>query len=362
MGEAMKSHLVRVHDRLRKTVLKRLLYEPKKQIAFSFDLAPLGPQLVWMYIPTKGIRLGKDEFDREVYINPLALRAAHGIVVGPTGAGKSLFVKHVLYQLPSLGINFMVFDPHSDYPILVRKLGGEVIDVRKTMFKVKAVFRNPDSRELFIKAVAALFNLSKLERASLREAIKKSRNFSEVLEKLPPGLRSELEYPFSFISRGEVDLDHLLEEKVPFSIDLASMRLERPVMAEVASIVARLAIDEVTRYFWKHRATHRPRFYIVADEFHRILAKPVDLALEVLQETRKIGVYLIAVSQSLTHFSSDYFKQVGFIVALTLDEESVEQLRALCRKTITEVDEIFITTSSPTEEFFPEKALLVLTG
>ncbi|RLE87814.1 MAG: hypothetical protein DRN04_17755, partial [Thermoprotei archaeon] len=193
----MKAGLKKMHGRIRDKILEKLFYSPRKQVAFTYDLAPLGPHLMWLYVPEKGIYLGRDDYDREVYLNPAQLRVFHGVIIGPSGAGKSLFLKHFLYQIPNLKVNFMIIDPHSDYSVLIRKLGGEVIDIRKTMFKTTNIFRNIESRELFIKAVAALYRLTEGQELSLREAIKRSKDFSQVLSNLPPVLRSKLEYPFS---------------------------------------------------------------------------------------------------------------------------------------------------------------------
>jgi len=360
MGESMKAGLKKMHGRIRDKLLEKLFYSPRKQVAFTYDLAPLGPHLMWLYVPEKGIYLGRDDYDREVYLNPAQLRVFHGVIIGPSGAGKSLFLKHFLYQIPNLKVNFMIIDPHSDYSVLIRKLGGEVIDIRKTMFKTTNIFRNIESRELFIKAVAALYRLTEGQELSLREAIKRSKDFSQVLSNLPPVLRSKLEYPFSFLTNGEVDLKDLLDEKIPFSVDLSSMRRERPVLDEAASVIARLAIDEVLGYYWKKPRMHRLRFLIVADEYHNILAKPIDVVERILRETRKIGVYMVVASQDVDKFSESYFTQVGFIIALTLSEGQVEELRALTKKNITDADELFITTAPPMEEFFPTKALLLV--
>jgi uncharacterized protein len=79
--------------------------------------------------PAAGVRLGVilDGLDRPVgeFAVPLTTLNRHALVTGATGAGKSQTVRHLLAQLASTGLPWLVIEPvKSEYPAMAGRLAG----------------------------------------------------------------------------------------------------------------------------------------------------------------------------------------------------------------------------------------------
>ena len=112
----------------------KLRERQKPAILYTLDLAFFTPYIVWRFLPQEGVYLGRDERENEVYLSPRALPNFHAIYVGGSGTGKSLLARHVITELVlGLGANVCVIDPHGEYGLLIRTLGGvEIPQTRRS--------------------------------------------------------------------------------------------------------------------------------------------------------------------------------------------------------------------------------------
>ncbi len=76
--------------------------------------------------------VGYDRFGRPVEIDIDSMPAAHSVILGPSGMGKSWTVATLLYRLASHGgVKIVVIDPHGDYVSLAKHISARVLEVPK---------------------------------------------------------------------------------------------------------------------------------------------------------------------------------------------------------------------------------------
>jgi Type II secretory pathway, ATPase PulE/Tfp pilus assembly pathway, ATPase PilB len=63
------------------------------------------------------VYLGRDRENNELWIDFDSLPAGMGVIVAPTGMGKTKTMKRILLELVGSGISVVVFDPHGEYKI-----------------------------------------------------------------------------------------------------------------------------------------------------------------------------------------------------------------------------------------------------
>jgi Type II secretory pathway, ATPase PulE/Tfp pilus assembly pathway, ATPase PilB len=61
------------------------------------------------------VYLGRDRENNELWIDLDSLPSGFGLVVGPTGMGKTKTMKRILLELVGRGINVLILDPHGEY-------------------------------------------------------------------------------------------------------------------------------------------------------------------------------------------------------------------------------------------------------
>ncbi|AFA38646.1 protein of unknown function DUF87 [Pyrobaculum oguniense TE7] len=74
------------------------------------------------------VELAKDIFGKPVTVPLDSLPTVHGVIIGPSGMGKSWTVASWLYQL-SKYVDVVVIDPHGDYYKWAEKVGAEVVPI-----------------------------------------------------------------------------------------------------------------------------------------------------------------------------------------------------------------------------------------
>ena len=343
----------------RDKVLKKILDEPDKIVAFSLDFSPLSPLVSLKFVSSRGVLIGYDEHDREVYFNPLEPRNPHFIIVGGSGTGKSLFCKQLAYYL-SDEYQVVFLDPHGDYNKLVQAIGGIVFDCRKNVFEPLAFVReSPEKLDEFVDVLKIVFGLED-EAYLVKEKLKKRMSLSQCLSELPPILRSKLESAFNFFDNKEkIDLGELIDEGAHFSL---SFRMERsPLGEKLARFVSALFILNLTHFVWGEEK-HKPERFVFMDEAHRIVLKlGGDLLKSMFFELRKTGTGLIAISQNLQHFDLELLDQVGGLLVLSpVSEYTLVKLDALFE--LSAENRLFIKRRSPRDKWFPERALYIIVG
>nr|KJR73338.1 MAG: hypothetical protein TU35_06480 [Thermoproteus sp. AZ2] len=106
------------------------------------------------------LEVGVDRFDRPVTIDLDAMPAAHAVVLGPSGMGKSWAVATFARKLAAQGLSVIIVDPHGDYVKLAKLIGAEVFQVPKELPPLKPL---EDNR--YMLALLSEFGLSTVEDA-----------------------------------------------------------------------------------------------------------------------------------------------------------------------------------------------------
>ncbi|RLE79612.1 MAG: hypothetical protein DRJ52_08100, partial [Thermoprotei archaeon] len=305
---------------VKKTKLSKLFFKHRETVAFTLDLAPFSPLLGRRFLPSVGIPLGEDEYGQVVRLSPKELPNFHGIIVGGSGAGKSLFLRHLMLNLFLNNVLITIIDLHSEYEDFIRALGGVVYKTPKVVPDLSYVFRDKKALRLFVKTVSAAYGLySRAEKTALIEVMKNSRSFSEAKRKLPK-LLSELEPLFEVLEKGKLGIEQLLEKKVPFELSLLE------IDEEIATVITMLTLYRIVRYYQrKGRVRSTVRHIVVIDEGHEILsvleeADTVSLKKEttltkLVKATRKWGLFFLIASQNIESFSKTLTQEVGYIIA-----------------------------------------------
>lgn len=94
-----------------------------------------------IYLPFKAaeergsnsIRIGRDRQGNQINIDAGLLPSMHGIIIGPTGMGKTWTMKTLLIRMMSKGIMPIIIDPHGEYSGLK---GVNTIDVTKQIINI----------------------------------------------------------------------------------------------------------------------------------------------------------------------------------------------------------------------------------
>ena len=105
----------------------------------STSLGAIYPFVAGRVFDENGIALGLSEngpFVLDIWKRDKLHQNSNAFVLGRPGSGKSYFMKNMLLQQWSEGVNLIVLDPESEYGHLAKKLGGDVIDVSGTDGKI----------------------------------------------------------------------------------------------------------------------------------------------------------------------------------------------------------------------------------
>jgi len=349
---------MKLADKIRKKIFFR--YSP--QVYFSLDYVLVAPQVLPKALSGKGVVIGVDDLNREVFFNPLEAPNPHWIIVGKSGAGKSLFIKFV-----SLGLQKdyqMIFiDPHGDYNRLVSLgLGGIVFDVEETIFDPLSFVHHARNTDAALDDLADIvkeaFNLSEEERSIVREALE-CMDLTKALSRLPRFLRTKLKSGFLFFAnKKKIDIGELIAERTHFSLSFRA-EVGEPLRPVIAKFITGLFLKNLIHFIWG-REKHRPERIVVIDEAHNVLSYQ-EFLVKLFEEVRKTGTGIWASSQNLDNFSIRHLDLVGGMVVLSpVSRRTLYKLDGFYDFSL--ADKHFIETKSPREEWFPEKCLLIYSG
>ncbi|MED0676922.1 VirB4 family type IV secretion system protein [Aneurinibacillus thermoaerophilus] len=82
-----------------------------------------------------GILIGFDSYKRPVFFDPWhpRMKAAHGVIFGQTGAGKSYGAKIIIRRAGSNGIRVAVVDPGLEYKLVIEKMNGVYVSLSPSL-------------------------------------------------------------------------------------------------------------------------------------------------------------------------------------------------------------------------------------
>lgn len=319
-------------------------------LVLSRDLAPLLPTFVVMPREEVGeILLGADKEGRSVYLS-FKLPNLHGIILGAPGVGKTALAMKLLLDFASWGVISVVIDPHGEYEPLIRKLGGDVIDMQRNVLDILATKHDTKrwASEL-AESAASAFGLSDFEKTlaeyAFEEAVKAHdvrRFFDVVEEELGKG------NPIASTLLSKVDVLHTLVEP-NFNVIAELERRKRPLslvfnvggrfMHEgLARFLACVLVGQLASLGASLGRRPKPDYICWVDEAHRYIGpahtdnSPL---VRAYRELRKFGVAFVVITHSALDIPDKLYELAGFKIFLSGDPEyirGIEAVRALTKE------------------------------
>ncbi len=290
----------------------------------------------------KGIFLGEDTYHRPVYLNYRRLPNFHGIILGPTGSGKSTTVENLLYDLVENGMNFITIDPGLDYVAAVNDLGGVDIDMTRN---TPDIFDAPCDIDYWLSmmanALSYSLNLDPYSTGIIKNALSeaKSGGIEDVVDYLEsyPELSGMVGGIVKYIKEPNFSMDEVIKNNRPACLTYRSR--ERRLPPEVEKFLTIYFIMWVREYYMSQPPIHSPKLIFIIDEAWRLLKGTEQLNLvEYLREMRKYGVGYWIVTQSVTDMPLEAYEQFGFTLALSGPKMHTMKLDALMRLRKDDID------------------------
>ncbi len=290
----------------------------------------------------KGILLGKDVYRRPVYLNYNRLPNFHGIILGPTGSGKSTTVENLLYDLVENNINFIAIDPGLDYVSAVNDLGGFDIDMTKY---IPDIYDAPCEMDYWLSmmanALSYSLNLDPYSTGIIKNALNESRDggIEELIDYLSsyPELSGMIGGIVNYIKEPNFSMDEIINNNRPSCLTYRSGRRRLP--PEVEKFLTIYFVMWIREYFMSQSPVHYPIMVFIIDEAWRLLKGAEQLNLvEYLREMRKFGVGYWIITQSVTDMPLEAYEQFGFTLALSGPKIHAMKLDALMKLSKSDVD------------------------
>ena len=277
------------------------------------------------------VELGKDEVGKSVILDFDALPSSHGLIVGPTGMGKSWTIQTIVYKLLKSGIKFIIIDPHGEY---LKIPGVESIDVTKYFINIfdlngltveERISRIVNSLIFAFNIPPHLYDVLHSDFKIIYESMSsKVLDFHVMFNELikvteVEYLRSIYERVYSFFKDVNIiSVSRLLENKaLIFKGLIASPEVTRFTMLQLIDHIYSHVLNQKER---KEKIEH----VLVVDEAYYILQSPmIELYVRGL---RKFSLGTIMITQTLSGISHDVLQNLGFIIILGGSEPYVSDI------------------------------------
>lgn len=288
----------------------------------------------------RGILIGEDIYRRPVYLNYERLPNFHGIILGPTGSGKSTTVENLMYDLVDNGISYVAIDPGLDYVDTTGELGGVEIDMTRN---IPDIFEAPTEIDYWYSMLSSIFayslDLDPITRGAVRNIIEMAVNLEHLEERFMehPDLSGRARSILSYISKPNMVMEEVFAEGRPTVLTYRSgVRRLPPEVEKFLTIFFTIWVRE---YFMSQPVVHRPRLVFIIDEAWRLLKGVEELNLvDYIREMRKYGVGYWIVTQSVTDMPLEAYEQFGFTLALSGPRIHAMKLDALTRLRKSDID------------------------
>jgi hypothetical protein len=300
-------------------VLFWLPYPTTKGLTHDLSRFPLfyGGQL-----PSIGrtLEVGVDRFDRPVRVDLDAMPAAHAVVLGPSGMGKSWAVATLIRRLVSQGLTVVVIDPHGDYVKLARLIGAELYRVPRELLPLKQL---EDNR--YMMALLAEHGLSSLEDAVA--ALAAAARVDKPVEKAP--------------STGHVVYDLRL---LRHDADASALALSTILMYYITTAMERTAEERLSRIVVVDEAALLMRHARVT-ETGVASSGVLDLIRQYSLGGRKYGTAIWLIAQLADHIPDDIVRSAAFILQLGGPLRALERSIRLLGLDSVDVDYLLSSTT-----------------
>lgn len=300
------------------------------------SILPTMDTRAWARLKTRRLRLGRVvEVIKGASFRDLAIPFERGlnrniVVVGATGTGKSSLAKQLIYQLKSLEIPVIVFDPHGEY--CGECVDCECVDASELSVDIFRVYEeDPKARAEFVAdAISEIYSLGNLQRIALSKAL------THMYGELRGG--EAFDYLLDYLwraSHGEIDLgvpQPVVRSLIPYlerlknTFRAGGRRIEEyvnsltivdysKISSGVSTIIAEIVIDELYHTF---KDSGR-ELILVVDEAQRFLGKGRALS-RVFREGRKYGISSILITQDVGSIPRELLLNSASLISFSLPE------------------------------------------
>jgi hypothetical protein len=304
------------------------------------------------------VYLGRDRENNELWVDLDSLPSGFGLVVGPTGMGKTWSVSTLLYRLMRSGIRVLILDPHGEY---LRIPGIEPIDVARkfiNMFELDGVTDAERINRLLLN-----FEVLGIRPESILPDLKAVyanglyKDFFKAMEFIRARTDDEmvglaLDRLMSYLENAEVvPASELLNNK---ALLFSSVRSSPDLMSFLMGVVT----DHVHTYMMSQSISEHLQQLMVIDEAYFVLGNP--LMEYIVRGARKFGLGTIMVTQTITGIDVNVLQNIPLMIVLGGSDAYVNEVAKVL--SLTNEDAKWLTTALPPHMAGLTTKALVITG
>jgi len=288
------------------------------------------------------VYLGRDRENNELWIDFDSLPSGFGLIVAPTGMGKTKTMKRILLELVGSGISVAVFDPHGEYLLP----GIEPIDITQRFFNFFEL-NGVTEAERIHRLLLAFEMLGIPQEAILPDlrAVYRTGAYRDF-----HGAMEFLRARFDDDSPVGLALDRLMQllenaEVVPISelMNNKALQLSGVRSPDLRAFLMGVTVDHMYSFTMSQPITERLRQLIVVDEAYDVLK--TRLIEYMVREARKRGVAIIFITQTIRDIREEILKNMPFMIVLGGNAAYVEEVASVLN--LTDEDKRWLSTALP---------------
>jgi hypothetical protein len=304
------------------------------------------------------VYLGRDRENNELWIDLDSLPSGFGLVVGPTGMGKTWTVSTILYRLMKSGIKVLILDPHGEY---LRIPGIEPIDITRKFINIFELDGVTDAERIHrlimnfevlgIRPEAILPDLKAIYANGLYKDFFKAMEFIRArADDEMVGLA--LDRLMSYLENAEVvPISELLNNK---ALLFSTVRSSPDLMSFLMGVVT----DHVHTHMMSQSISEHLSQLMVIDEAYFVLSNP--LMEYIVRGARKFGLGTIMITQTITGIDVDVLQNIPLMIVLGGSDAYVNEVAKALN--LTNEDVKWLTTALPPHMAGLTAKALVITG
>jgi hypothetical protein len=304
------------------------------------------------------VYLGRDRENNELWIDLDSMPSGFGLVVGPTGMGKTWSVSTLLYRLMRSGIKVLILDPHGEY---LRIPGIEPVDITRKFINIFELDGVTDAERinrlllnfevLGIRPEAILPDLKAIYANGLY------RDFFKAMEFIRARSDDELvglalDRLVSYLGNAEVvPISELMNNK---ALLFSSVRSSPDLMSFLMGVVT----EHVHTHMMSQSISEHLQQLMVIDEAYFVLNNP--LMEYIVRGARKFGLGTIMITQTITGIDSNVLQNIPLMIILGGSDAYVNEVAKVLN--LTSEDIRWLTTALPPHMAGLTTKALVITG
>jgi hypothetical protein len=304
------------------------------------------------------VYLGKDRENNELWVDLDSLPSGFGLVVGPTGMGKTWSVSTILYRLMKSGIKVLILDPHGEYlriPLI------EPVDIARKFINIFELDGVTDAERiqrlimnfevLGIRPESILPDLKAIYANGLYKDFFKSMEFIRArTDDEMVGLA--LDRLMSYLGNAEVvPTSELMNNK---ALLFSTVRSSPDLMSFLMGVVT----DHVHTHMMSQSISEHLQQLMVIDEAYFVLNNP--LMEYIVRGARKFGLGTIMVSQTITGIDANVLQNIPLMIVLGGSDAYVNEVAEALN--LTNEDIKWLTTALPPHMAGLTTKALIITG